>query len=216
SDLRQAAWRVRGEVITVRLEPVRRSAAPAFLLAELLRELNFDDRDAGAMLSDDHPGRSFRSATHHLVTDRDQVVITPLRDGPTEKVAVGKEAREVHWAAGHLQIELVGAKGYVPEADPHTASLDAGRLRFPLELRSWQAGDRFRPLGMRGTKKLSDFLVEQRVPRNLKPHVWVLTSGGAVVWVVGRRIDECYRIGPTTERVWRARFVPRAPEPPAV
>jgi len=73
-------------------------------------------------------------------------------------------------------------------------SLDAEKLEFPLELRRWREGDRFVPLGMEGSKKISDYLVDEKVSVPEKENVFVLVSGGEICWVVGHRISHHFRI----------------------
>lgn len=76
---------------------------------------------------------------------------------------------------------------------PHIALLALDKLQFPLTLRRWRPGDRFVPSGMRGSKKLSDFLTDLKLSVPEKQRVWVLCSGADICWVVGRRVDERYR-----------------------
>jgi tRNA(Ile)-lysidine synthase len=83
-------------------------------------------------------------------------------------------------------------------------TFDFDRLTFPLTLRPWRPGDWFYPLGMGGhRKKVSDLLVELKIPRPLKSRVYVLESAGAIAWVVGHRLDERFRVTEATGRVWR-------------
>jgi tRNA(Ile)-lysidine synthase len=88
----------------------------------------------------------------------------------------------------------------VPE---HIALLDLDTLTEPLELRKWQEGDRFTPLGMTDQKKVSDFLIDEKVSLPEKKRQFVLTAGGEIVWVVGRRIDNRHKITSKTENVLR-------------
>ena len=88
----------------------------------------------------------------------------------------------------------------VPE---HIAQVDVDKLRFPLTLRRWREGDWFIPFGMTGRKKLSDFLKDAKVSVAEKGRQFVLLSGDDIVWVVGRRIDDRYRLTRETENVLR-------------
>ncbi len=85
--------------------------------------------------------------------------------------------------------------------DPWKASLDWGKLDFPLKLRYVRPGDRFHPLGAPGKRKLQDFLVDLKVPRGSRSQVMVLLSGDEIVWVPGFRIDERFKVTPSTTRV---------------
>jgi tRNA(Ile)-lysidine synthase len=78
-------------------------------------------------------------------------------------------------------------------ADP-MAEFVTPDLRFPLEVRHPAAGDRFRPLGSAGIKKLSDFFIDIKLPRRDRKNCWLVLSGGLIVWVVGRRLDERFRL----------------------
>ncbi len=85
----------------------------------------------------------------------------------------------------------------------HVAQLDADRLQFPLTLRRWRDGDWFVPFGMTGRKKVSDYLVDAKVSAAEKQRQFVLVSGDDIVWLVGRRIDDRYRLTSETETVLR-------------
>ena len=78
---------------------------------------------------------------------------------------------------------------------------DAGKLSFPLILRKWQAGDWFIPFGMKGKKKLSDFFTDQKFNLKEKEQTWVLLSDEDVVWIVGYRPDERFKITSKTRNV---------------
>jgi tRNA(Ile)-lysidine synthase len=88
-----------------------------------------------------------------------------------------------------------------PRLGGQLVALDADRLGDRLLLRSAEAGDRFRPLGMRGYKKLSDFLIDQKHPRILRDKVLVLESKGEIAWVVGMRMSELFRVRPDSQQI---------------
>ncbi|MDD2380236.1 MAG: tRNA lysidine(34) synthetase TilS [Mariniphaga sp.] len=81
---------------------------------------------------------------------------------------------------------------------PLVACLDLQKLEFPLLIRKWQQGDYFQPLGMDGFKKLSDFLIDEKVPVHEKENTWLLCSAQKIVWVMGHRIDNRFKITPKT------------------
>ena len=90
-------------------------------------------------------------------------------------------------------------------SDAWTALLDADRTGKKLHVRGWEEGDRFVPLGMGGRKKLQDFFVDAKVPRDQRGSVPLLVSGGQIAWVVGFRVDERFKVTDSTRRILRVR-----------
>jgi len=81
--------------------------------------------------------------------------------------------------------------------------VDAGKLRFPLYVRSWKAGDSFVPLGMKHRKKVSDFFVDLKISRTKKMKIPIVESGGNIVWVAGCRIDDRFKITPASTEAYK-------------
>jgi len=79
--------------------------------------------------------------------------------------------------------------------------LDRDKLQFPLILRKWQSGDYFMPFGMKGLKKLSDFFIDEKFSLPEKEKCWLLANGEEIVWIVGYRPDERYKVTPETEHL---------------
>ncbi len=124
------------------------------------------------------------------------------------------EGEGVH-ALPHLGLELELRTQPRGEEDPRMAApgpgcawLDADRLSFPLRVRGIRPGDRFRPLGAPGERKIQDFLVDLKVPREERGRVAVLESGGEIAWVLGLRIDERFKVAEDTRRVAALRLSP--------
>jgi tRNA(Ile)-lysidine synthase len=91
---------------------------------------------------------------------------------------------------------------------PQRALLDLDRTVCPLQVRFRQPGDRFYPLGSPGSKKLQDFFVDSRIPRRERPYVPLVVSNHEIVWVVGYRIAEPFKLHPETNRVLRLQCYP--------
>ncbi|SNR70680.1 tRNA lysidine(34) synthetase TilS [Hymenobacter mucosus] len=187
------------------IRTLQKTAATTLVLHELLRPFGFSYvvvkdivHSFGA-----EPGRRFESPTHRLVKDREQLVITPknLSKFGTHQLAAGQEVLKIDGL--HLRTELHEvAEGFDIPKGKAVAALDADALKFPLTVRAWQEGDWFMPIGMKGKKKLSDFLIDQKVPLNLKDNVQVLVSGdGKIAWVIGFRPDDRFKVTEETERV---------------
>ena len=92
-------------------------------------------------------------------------------------------------------------QGFSDETSYREALIDEDKLHYPMVLRRWKEGDSFQPFGMEGHKKVSDYLIDAKVSLPDKRRQFVLVSGGQIVWLVGRRVDERFRIDASTENV---------------
>lgn len=148
-------------------------------------------------------GKVFDSATHRVNLDREEIVISPLASRPksvASEISEKEHSKKLDFC--DLDMRVLDASRYNIMPLANVAALDHEKLKFPLKLRKWQEGDSFYPLGMNCRKKLSDFMIDTKVPLNLKERVFVLTSGEDIVWVVGHRIDHRYRITDQTRQVY--------------
>jgi len=204
ADTAAQAQHTEEEVTYLNIATLQRTAATTLVLHELLRPFGFSFpvvKDIVAAFPAE-PGRRFESPTHRLVKDREQLVVTQkvLTKFGTHQVQAGQEVLKIDGL--HLRLELAEAAGLDLPRGKAVAALDADLLKFPLVVRPWQEGDWFMPIGMKGKKKLSDFLIDQKVPLNLKDNVFVLVSAdGKIAWVVGHRPDERFKVTEATERV---------------
>ena len=147
-------------------------------------------------------GKMFFSPTHRLVKDRELLFIEPLSiiDAGQKEYSIDKETPGITlpFPMDFLLLEVAEALPLLH--DPSYACLDAGKLTYPLILRRWQKGDCFVPFGMTGRKMVSDFLIDLKLSLPAKEKIWILLSAGEVVWVLGKRIDDRYRIAKNTQQ----------------
>ena len=155
-------------------------------------------------LEQDATGRRFYARERVASIDRGKIVIAPIAPDDACLTTVRKGAPRSYCGNSVLYYEYCDIdtiKNFgVPE---HIAQVDADRLQFPLTLRRWREGDWFIPFGMAGRKKVSDFLIDAKVSMPEKERQFVLLSGDEIVWLVGRRIDDRYRLTDRTENVLR-------------
>jgi len=100
------------------------------------------------------------------------------------------------WEPGRCDVRVMRVTGEgirLDRGDPHREILSPRLLDEPLCLRAWRPGDRFRPLGLPGAKKLQDFFVDAKVPRQERGRIPLLIAGEGIAWVVGYRIAEAFR-----------------------
>lgn len=153
------------------------------------------------------PGKVFHAPNFLLVRDRDYLILSPKINSQTGIVFVDEKTESIHSPIG-LSIEIIelSNKFLIPKS-PTIGALDYEKLTFPLTLRPWKWGDWFTPLGMKGKKKISDFLVDQKVPIHKKDSIYVLESNGSITWVIGFRIDDRFKVINTTKKVWMVKQV---------
>ena len=147
-------------------------------------------------------GKQFFSTTHTLIADRNHWIITPTKKEQLLEFRLESEEGEINYPNGLLKWEVINAvENVIAETNLNEILLDADALSFPLTLRLWQKGDWFCPLGMKGKrKKISDFLIDNKVPRNLKEKVYILETEGKIAWVVSFRPDERFKVNEKTKK----------------
>ncbi|HTH54484.1 MAG TPA: tRNA lysidine(34) synthetase TilS [Cyclobacteriaceae bacterium] len=163
------------------------------ILWNLVKEFGFNLDQCRQIVNGLHgqSGKHFLSHDYELTIDREHLVISKKENTPVE-VRIAKGLSEVRLGDRTLTIEQT--ENLEISKDLSVANLDASKITFPLVWRTWKPGDAFHPLGMDHKKKLSDFLIDQKISVADKERITVLESGGEIVWVVGHRVDDRFKI----------------------
>ena len=171
----------------------------ASLLYFWLRSFGFNSDQAQQIwdsVTDIKPGSVFIGKDFQLWMDRTEMMLCP-KPISFETLYIQENEHEVNLPEGIYDL----SRSSEPQAIDlrlQNALLDLDRLEFPLEIRLWKEGDRFIPLGMQSEKKISDFLIDLKVPAPKKQEVKVLVSGNKIAWVIGMRIADWAKITPAT------------------
>ncbi|MCS7005378.1 MAG: tRNA lysidine(34) synthetase TilS [Cytophagales bacterium] len=176
---------------------------PAFVLYEILKKYNFH-YDQLCVLGRDTPrtGKTLFSHSHVLQVDRNVWVVSPLKEEQRTEVLIFEHDTSVVIKNSRFLIEYfsneqqgrASFEEYLQNPNPFQAYFDIERLEFPLIVRYWQKGDRMRVLGLKGSKKISDILTDEKVSPAKKSHIFVVLSGKEIIWLVGFRVSECAKI----------------------
>lgn len=180
------------------------------LLFEWLRQFGFNPDQCRFIFEamETGVGNKYYSPTHCLVIGRTELQLSEIKnvDEREIKIEVGEEGIDEPIPLQFSRFEKTD--GFVIDKSPKIAQLDFDKLKFPLTLRHWRHGDRFHPLGMKGSKLLSDFFVDQKFTERQKSSVWLLTSSdGDIVWVVGWRIDDRFKVTNETKNIFVCQMV---------
>lgn len=176
-------------------------------LYEILKDFNFTPPVISDIIEslDRPPGSQFFSKTHRITKDRGRLLIQPIREIPSKKYYIEDPYREINEPVS-LEMDIISKSDDLKFIDdPLVALLDLDMLQFPLIIRKWEQGDYFRPLGMKNLKKLSDFFIDLRLSIPEKENIWLLTSGPEIIWIIGFRIDDRYKIKKETKRIFKIR-----------
>jgi tRNA(Ile)-lysidine synthase len=175
--------------------------ASTLMLWEVVKPygFNFDQCEDIIKALDGQSGKRFLSTAHELIVDRTQLVLFAQAMALEEALIQQGQGTAT---LGKWSMTIKSQEKSTLLADPLVATLDESRLHFPLVWRKWKAGDYFYPLGMKGKKKVSDFLIDEKVSLAEKESVTVLESAGEIAWVTGRRIDERFKVSAGTTKAF--------------
>lgn len=157
-------------------------------------------------IMDADPGRQSISTTHQLYKDRARLILVESTRKAFDRYYLDNPDN-LSSLPFPMDVEVLDRSQLqqIPD-DKHIACLDHAEIQFPLTIRHWLHGDYFFPLGMDQMKKLSDFFVDEKIPVPEKERAWILASGNKIVWIMGHRIDNRFRITAKTTRVLLLRF----------
>ncbi|MGE0021171.1 MAG: tRNA lysidine(34) synthetase TilS [Draconibacterium sp.] len=186
----------------INIEKLKQSSQPRLLLLEILSESDFNPSVVDEVFQslDTESGKQFFSQTHRLVKDRQKLFITKLAEPENRIFYIESDDVEL-FEPFDIKIEKLSGKDFRIRKEQNIACLDLEKLEFPLLIRKWQEGDYFQPLGMSGFKKLSDFFIDEKIPVHQKENTWLLCSGEKIVWVMGMRIDNRFKISSATSKI---------------
>lgn len=149
-------------------------------------------------LLDSETGKYVQSATHRIIRNRNWLIIALQRYADAATILVEQGEGEITFANGKLVLRTMDRKKETLPGDKTIGCFDANAIRFPLILRRWKQGDYFYPLGMPKKKKVARFLVDQKLSMTDKENVWVLEMDKKIIWIVGMRIDNRFKVTDAT------------------
>jgi tRNA(Ile)-lysidine synthase len=177
------------------------------ILFEIIKPYNFTSsqlNDAIHLLHADS-GKYVLSYSHRILKNRNWLIISPNETQDESVFIIESDTKIVHFGSNKITIENTSSTQF--SNDSAIALLDLKNIQFPLMLRKWKQGDYFYPLGMLKKKKLSRFFIDIKLSLLEKENTWVVESNKKIIWVVGKRIDNRFKISDTTESVLKLNLV---------
>ncbi|WP_179320047.1 tRNA lysidine(34) synthetase TilS [Winogradskyella helgolandensis] len=185
---------------TFRVSEFKNTTNPKAYIFETFKHYGFNEWNDILDLLDAESGKLVKSNSHRLIKHRDHLILATLSHAEQSEVSLYiKECdTAINTPFGNLVISEVDA---ISETPNHIIYVDKNRLKFPLELRLWKTEDLFQPLGMTGKKKVGKYLKDEKTSLVEKENTWVLTSDNNVIWVVGKRGDERFKVKANTKSI---------------
>lgn len=191
---------------------IKKLKVAASILFEILREFNFNATVVKEIILalDGASGKVFYSPTHQVLKDREQLIVTKLSDNKNKivKRRISIEDRIIKIDKSSLRIKIQKKdKKFIVPSTKEVACFDIDSLSFPLTVRKWEKGDYFYPLGMQKKKKLSDYLIDAKIPVTDKKNIWVITADSKIIWIIGHRIDDRFKITDNTKSLYIIEYI---------
>lgn len=189
--------------IQVNLNPIHENENATTIIFEIIKDYGFSYSQAIQIMQNQSSSGNIYYSTHYeLLKNRNQLIIKQLtkikRDAPSLYLIEEGQTKMNQ----PISLSLAYLNDFSIVKDENIAQLDAQKLQFPLTLRKWKKGDEFQPLGMNGKKKLlSDYFIDSKMNLYEKEAQYILLSGDQVVWIVGKRIDERFKIRSSTNKI---------------
>lgn len=191
----------------IELEKILNLDLPEHILFELLQPYQFNKDVADSIIrnSHDESGKRFFSSTHRIIINRGILIITKILPSELPNYIIEDYKKEIIEPI-HLRFTETNSDEEILK-NSNLAYFDLDKIKKPLYIRKWHKGDSFFPFGMKGKKKLSDFFIDLKMSLVEKENTWLLTSEDQIIWVIGSRIDERFKVTKSTKSVLKIEWL---------
>lgn len=195
--LKQNLFQQQDDIIKISISSLLKLEPIKVYMYELFHEYGFKEWDDVVGILTAISGKEVRSGTHRLIKDREYLLLQPIYPSIVEKFVIDAISGTITEPL-HMKIDDVKAMG---ETSNKILYVDKETLNLKLSIRKWEKGDYFYPFGMNGRKKVSKFYKDEKMDLISKEKQWLLCSGDAIVWVMGRRGDDRFKVTPKTKNI---------------
>jgi tRNA(Ile)-lysidine synthase len=202
SQIRNSIFREEEGKIIVNINLLEQYLENKAILFELFRPYGISGsllKDLAKVMTGLTGGQIF-TTTHRILKNRNEIIISPQTENDKETFIISCMA-DLRKCPLLAKVKIVtGIKNLIISSDTGTASLDLQKISFPVMIRKWETGDYFFPFGMKQKKKLSDYFIDKKLSRLEKEKILIMESRGKIVWIIGKRIDNRFRITKSTKK----------------
>lgn len=205
NDAKTELLEIENQTIKISIEKLKSYVPQKIFMYEILSDFGFNEATINSIEDAllETSGKQFYSETHRLVKDRDYLLIVKNKPQNLNQYLIDESQTSVY-SPIILHLEVLKDLQYVKILkNKEVAMLDYDKLSFPLILRKWKKGDSFFPYGLKGEKKISEFYKNLKYSILDKENQWLLCSENDIIWVVGQRIDDRYKITKSTKTIFK-------------
>jgi tRNA(Ile)-lysidine synthase len=188
---------LKNKELHIDIQTISENEAAKSILYEILKPYDFTNSITNQILKskDSFAGKQFYSKTHLAVLDRTALIVAEIKDYSKQTFEINTIEETVILDNLSLSFQLKKSFSNDFSKNKNVCFVDFDKLVFPLKIRRWQEGDIFQPFGMKGQhKKVSHFFRQEKLSKHDKDKVWILESAGEIVWIIGYRADEKFRV----------------------
>lgn len=205
NDAKTKLLEIENQTIKISIEKLKSYVPQKIFMYEILSDFGFNEATINSIEDAllETSGKQFYSETHRLVKDRDYLLIVKNEPQNLNQYYI-EESQTSVYSPIILHMEILKDLQYVKiPKNKEVAMLDYDKLSYPLILRKWKKGDSFFPYGLQGEKKISEFYKNLKYSILDKENQWLLCSENDIIWVVGQRIDDRYKITKSTKTIYK-------------
>lgn len=190
------------ENLLINIPELLKCPQPQFVLYSIVSEFGFNAAVCTEMFRslEGISGKSFYSATHIVLKDRNELIVQLIITQENPEYVVSAKMTYLKTIHHQWLFKISGNTTIINNNEK--VKVDFKKLKFPLTIRKWQIGDKIKPLGMKGTKKLSDIFIDKKLSKLQKNKTWVVESENNIVWVSGIVINDDYKLTEATKKVY--------------
>jgi len=200
--LREKISEQKGDLITFNVNLLKSHLHNLTIVFELFRPFGINNLQLDDLIKviQGKTGGLIVTRSHRIIKNRKEIIVS-IADNENKPSCIIKNIQGFRKIPGIVSADFtdISDKFIIP-SDSSICCIDSDKVSFPMIVRTWKPGDHFHPLGMKHKKKLSDYFVDNKYSKFDKENIRILESAGEIVWVIGDRIDDRFRITDSTAR----------------
>ncbi|MBM1107294.1 tRNA lysidine(34) synthetase TilS [Aurantibacter crassamenti] len=198
TELKKTLFIEKEGVYHISIQELKRLQPLEAYIYELFKDYDFTSYQDICSLISALSGKEVYSKTHRLLKDRDYLLLQKIKPVEHQIYRIEENTNEIYHP---IKLTVQTTENVEISNDSNILFVDKKTLKYPLLLRKRQEGDYFYPLGMKGKKKVSKFFKDEKMDMISKEKQWLLYSDNKLVWIIGRRADERFKVTDTTTTI---------------